>query len=410
MSDKKEMYIKILFTLFIVLLTILLRNIMLPGISLNDFTNKIETFEIISIVNGNNKYSLFALNITPIITYLFLEQLYYIYSIPLISKKKNLNKDLIKKYSVYIFLMISYLEGFIYLNHLYNTTSSSFLIFYLDNTINYLLCLNFLVIGSCFLYFFAKLINIYGIGKGLSFIIFINIVGSFIDIFYKYLIQIETLNVKYLVFLLFVQCLFCGIIYFYIDFLFLKIPIIKLNFVGNENDNYNYLNYFQKYQTSSLNLLGILPFILVYSIIYMLKLNLNSFLDLVFNIFLEMLCMMFIYLFLSRFLKKYLKFIYNINKNNIYIEHINKNIYSIFFISHLYYLGILRDYCLFCFLFIFSKLFFIISYLFIEIDFSFFSLYEMNNTFMFLYLILFRILLIIYERIKYITFEKKYQL
>nr|AGH24346.1 SecY-type transporter protein [Reclinomonas americana ATCC 50283] len=417
MFDRKEMYSRIFFTFFIIFLLFLFRNVKLPGIELEILTKNvgIKMIDITNIVNGNAKFSILGLNITPIITCLLIQQFIYVFSSLEIftSRSKNiyLNKNNFEKYYIYVFIIISYLEGIIYLNIISRGSISPFLEGFLDDTINYFLCVTSLVLGSFILYTFAKLINIYGIGKGLSLIIFVNIINTLLDVFYKYQVEIP----QNYIFILFLQCFLCSIIYFYIETLFYKMSIIKLDGFLCENTNYNYISFLERYKISSLSLAGILPILFINSFIYFFKIIIVSFKSIIFYFFIEVFFMLLVYIFLNRILKKYIKYLYLIGNYNIYIENIENKKYLFVFLSDIFFNIFLRDYCYLCFILLFSKLIFICLYCFnffennisLMFDLNLLLIYETNNTFMFLYLIFFRILILIYYRIKYLMIKKE---
>nr|AGH24413.1 SecY-type transporter protein [Reclinomonas americana ATCC 50284] len=417
MFDRKEMSSRILFTFFIIFLLFVFRSITLPGIELEILTKNIgvKIIDITNIVNGNSKFSMLGLNITPIITCLLIQQFVYIFSSLNIFtfKSKNIyfDRNHFDRYYIYYFILISYIEGIIYLKIINNTSISPFLQGFLVDSISYFLCVTSLVLGSFILYSFAKLINIYGIGRGLSLIIFVNIINTLVDVFYKYCTQLPS-NSIYIVFL---QCFLCSIIYFYVDTLFLKLPVVKLDSFFCENNNYNYLSFLDKYRFFSLSLAGILPILLVNSFIYFFKVNIVSFYSIFLNFVIEILLMLFLYVFLSRVLKRYIKYVYLIGTNNIYIENIDNKKYLFLFLSDVFFKIFLRDYCCLCLILLFSKLIFISLYffnffegsIFLISDMNLLLIYETNNTFMFLYLIFFRILILIFYRIKYLMIKKE---
>nr|AGH24279.1 SecY-type transporter protein [Reclinomonas americana ATCC 50633] len=417
MFDRKEISSRILFTFFIIFLLFVFRNITLPGIELEILTKNIgvKIIDITNIVNGNAKFSMLGLSITPIITCLLIQQLIYIFSSLNIFtfKSKNIyfDRNHFDKYFIYYFILISYVEGIIYLKIINNTLMSPFLQDFLFDRINYFVCVTSLVLGSFILYSFAKLINIYGIGKGLSLIIFVNIINTLMDVFYRYCTQLPS-NYIYIIF---VQCFLCSLIYFYVDTLFVKISIVKLDGFFCENSNYNYLSFLDRYRFLSLSLAGILPILLVNSFIYFFKVNIVSYGSIFFNFIIEILLMLLLYVFLSRVLKRFIKYVYLIGNNNIYIENIENKKYLFLFLSDVFFKIFLRDYCCLCFILLFSKLIFIGLYffnffedsMFLISDMNLLLIYETNNTFMFLYLIFFRILILIFYRIKYLMVRKE---
>lgn len=415
MLYKKEIYARFLFTLLIVLLILLLRQIVLPGIFTDELLQNITKIDIMDIVSGNAKYSVLALSITPIITLLLIQQLLNTYNITKILKKQKMSFYLYTtsdKNSFLLFVMISYLEGIIYLYNMGNLLKSPFLLGFFYNWINYLICLNILVLGACLTYGAAKLINIYGIGKGLSIVILVNIIGSFIDLLYRYYIELS----YFFVFIIFLQCLVCSLFYFYLDRLYFKFPVIKVEDKIDENNNFNYFRDIEKYQFFSLNLFGILPIVCINSIVYLFKIEIVSFFEVFLDICLEVVLMMVFYILLNHLFKKYLKNLHHLSSGNLRINGIHRKSYFYLFLNKIFYRLVKRDFLLLCMILISSKIIFIVLLYFLNTEIIVFSLkefnlssfYQINTTFMFLYLIIFRISLLIWDRMKYIFLDNNF--
>ena len=181
---------KVFFTISILFLYYCLLQITLPGVGITNLLpcNDLDVIQITDILSGTSlrKYSICCLNIIPMITWLIFKQLYKVFMDFISNLHKNTTYDkylfrINNKYSIYLIFLISYAEGYIYLNQVEKHTLNTSITILLENRIIYLCCLTLIAMGSVITYCLVKWINIYGIGKGISCIVLINITISLYD-------------------------------------------------------------------------------------------------------------------------------------------------------------------------------------------------------------------------------------
>jgi preprotein translocase subunit SecY len=181
----KDIRKKIIFTIFIILLYRLGTFITVPGVDKILFMDQVETgggiFATINLISGGafSRFSIFAMTIGPYITASIILNLLQmvIPSLEKLAKEGEEGKKVLSKYTKYLTIAFALVEGLgLYLN--YRKYLLAPLTFGMGSVMGCILFIGSLVAGTAILMWLGDKITEYGIGNGISILIFVGIVSG----------------------------------------------------------------------------------------------------------------------------------------------------------------------------------------------------------------------------------------
>lgn len=179
-TSNKDLRIRIVFTLFVLLVFAFGNSITVPG--MNIITKDIDFLELFNALSGGGlkQFSIFALGVTPYISASIVIQILQMDIIPYFKELKELGEEgrrKINKITRYLGLGVALVQGFFYP-----------ILFFGKGTYSVTQCLEIAIIltaGTAFLLWLGDQITQKGIGNGLSLLIMAGIVNTLPSMFIK---------------------------------------------------------------------------------------------------------------------------------------------------------------------------------------------------------------------------------
>ncbi len=171
----KDLRKRILFTLGVLTIFILGREITIPGIE--DMNGKFAALELINRMGGGTPGSIFTLGVTPYITASIIMQLLQMDIVPYFSelaKQGHVGRQKINQITRFVGIGFSFFEGYILAFAMLGKTG---------NPMQYLYISTIITAGTSFLLWLGDQISQKGIGNGISLIIMAGIIASLPEMF-----------------------------------------------------------------------------------------------------------------------------------------------------------------------------------------------------------------------------------
>ncbi|CAL4323841.1 preprotein translocase subunit SecY [Buchnera aphidicola] len=267
-----ELKNRIFFLCFMIFIFRVGSFIPVPGINITILTDFLQyqnstIIDMINVFSGGSlgRASIFSLGIMPYISSSIIIQLLTLFSSRLssIQKEGDFGKKIIDKYTRYLTLFISVLQAIGISTTLPNIPLIPDLVphpgfsFYVISVIS-------LCTGTVFLMWLAELITDYGIGNGISIIIFIGIISSLPSSIIQIIKQVSESNLSF--FMLFCIFVFIISVIFLVVFVERSYRKITLNY-PKQNRNYNTYVSQSTHLPLKINISGVMPAIFSSSII-----------------------------------------------------------------------------------------------------------------------------------------------
>ncbi|UNB92255.1 MAG: preprotein translocase subunit SecY [gamma proteobacterium endosymbiont of Trioza apicalis] len=250
--------------------------ISIPGINVGVITNLLKnqqnTFlDMLNIFSGGslNHASIFALGVMPYISASIIMQLLIIL-LPVLKKKKKdgeLDNYIISNYVRYITFFLSLFQSFLIAISLPNMYIIRFFIFN-PGIFFYITTILSLVCGSMFLMWLSEQITEFGIGNGISIIIFIGIISNLPSVLINILDQFLCGNINILHFIL--SCFFIFLIIFLVTYFECAQRRIFVSYIGCKQVCSFYIHQ-NTYLPFKINMSGVVPSIFTSTIIIFLS-------------------------------------------------------------------------------------------------------------------------------------------
>ncbi|WP_343183974.1 preprotein translocase subunit SecY [Buchnera aphidicola (Ceratovacuna keduensis)] len=270
--NKNELKNRILFLIISVIIFRIGSLIPIPGINITVlskilYQNSGNLLDMLNVFSGGSisKASIFSLGIMPYISSSIIIQLLTLINSKFKNMKKNgeIGKIQINRYTKYLSFILAIVQSICI------SISLSNIYIFKDLVINsgicfYILCSFSLVTGTMFLIWIGELITKYGIGNGMSIIIFLGIISgiphSIINVIEKFRLE----NINYFLFLFLIIFIFSVI--FFITFI--ERSYYKIN-VQYANINQRKMSYItnNSHLPLKVNIVGVIPAIFASSIV-----------------------------------------------------------------------------------------------------------------------------------------------
>lgn len=322
---------KLLVTILVLCVYVVSRLIILPGMSTISSTEYEYTNWVffIETLNGNvlNKYNIFGVGLTPLITFLLFSQTYSIlYKMFFLTEFKITYRH----YIVYI-PIISIIESYIYSKQLIFLETNTSIVSLYNSFLYFYLALFLLVVGSLLVCLFIFFINKYGLGKGFSFILLIN----FFYAFFSNTIQ-SSFEIYYNIILL-IQCVVCYFLFNKLNKSSILVPVVSyFSILGGSRAKNNK----NEYSVFFYNFLSIIPFIIVD--ITFSRDHEGTLYQFVVVTLLQSILIFFVIILFSKLFKRLFK--YRERRTNILNSFFNEYDSSYFFASRTVYKSVLFDF------------------------------------------------------------------
>ncbi len=175
----KDLQKKILFTLFALLVFKIGTAIIVPGINKDSLgTNSLGFLELLNVMGGGalERFSIFALGVTPYITASIIIQLLSMDIIPYLAelnKQGGTGRNKLNQITRVFGIILAFIQGYIY----------SFAFIGNGTPMDYMMFSVVLTAGTCFLLWLGDQITAKGVGNGISLIIMAGIISSMPNMF-----------------------------------------------------------------------------------------------------------------------------------------------------------------------------------------------------------------------------------
>lgn len=175
----KDLQKKILFTLFALLVFKIGTAIIVPGINKDSLgTNSLGFLELLNVMGGGalERFSIFALGVTPYITASIIIQLLSMDIIPYLAelnKQGGTGRNKLNQITRVFGIILTFIQGYIY----------SFAFIGNGTPMDYMMFSVVLTAGTCFLLWLGDQITAKGVGNGISLIIMAGIISSMPNMF-----------------------------------------------------------------------------------------------------------------------------------------------------------------------------------------------------------------------------------
>ncbi|WP_343189883.1 preprotein translocase subunit SecY [Buchnera aphidicola (Astegopteryx bambusae)] len=289
--NRNELQSRVLFIMFAIIIFRIGSLIPVPGININILSEILHKHSgnflyMLNIFSGGtiNKASIFSLGVMPYISSSIIIQLLTIINPYFKNIKKNgeIGKRKIGKYTKYLSFIFAIIQSIcisISLPHIY---------FFKNLVINpglyfYILCSVSLITGTMFLIWLGELITKYGIGNGISIIIFLGIISGIPNSIFNIIEKVRLESFNYLLLIVLFIFMFC-VIFFVV---FVERSIYKIN-IHHPNVNQRRKLYIAKnsYLPLKVNIVGVIPAIFASSVVlfpytifsWIISFNKNNFL------------------------------------------------------------------------------------------------------------------------------------
>lgn len=414
---------KLVFTFVMICIYLLLCKINLPFIDIVYIIEEANSpfYKVFQVFNGLSltKYSIFSLNILPIIIATIIMQLYFVACRISNYKVKILNRNSIENVVIWIIIIISLVQGYYSLVMKIYSNNNTPYIFVNEYYYLFIASLLMLVFGSLLLYYIIKLINIFGVGKGTSCIALVNVLVYFYNMF-THLSEFVNL---YLLPIIILQYGLCITILYYSENSFFLLPTTKIYTYMTTKYNIGIENIIGLFLIFSVGVFGVLPLVITNIFIYYLQRRMSIYIltEMGIGIILIYIISYIVFLFLGKIHRlNYTQQIYtqylrlNYLKANIDIETdtntstnriVSMSIYKVFRLDVLYMIG----------LFICSRIAVLFITIIIKLDIpvgifidptNIFSFQVLNNSLISLFIVLVRLLLFFYYKTDMLIINK----
>ncbi len=273
-----QIFIKKILFLFLVLLiirlgshvTVPMVNPLLIGFYIDNFNS--DLMSIINTFSGGSfqRFSIFTIGIMPYITASIVIQIFTM-SIPYfkdIKAQGEKGQNILNKYTKNLTIITALGQAFYISTVVLNSNYRDIPLIMTDQFSFYIVSCLTLLLGTLILVWLAEKINEYGIGNGVSMIIFCSIISALPDNISGIISSVNSSginNFKLIVFILGISLLYYFVVFF--ENSNRKIPIINSQSYTSNN-----------YMPFKVNLSGVMPTIFAFTVI-MLPFNLNNFIS-----------------------------------------------------------------------------------------------------------------------------------
>lgn len=400
----REIIVKLFFTLFILFIYIVLLHIpVLPMEMIAPINEELSFLELKNIIYGTKKYSILGLNFMPIITMLSIRRIIPLFKLfyPKLSISRY-NTDLNAGYwnsRFYLYLTtISVIEGILFISFVVKGHGYTPVGIVLNHVIYYTYYLIVIVVGSFIVYFFANMINIYGIGQGIYCISFINSIVVLYNIVTKFLFKYNVL----VIFVIIIQCLCCLFLYYIYDTYTYRLNVAgtrdsKTNYVTDKASNYYYVRV----------TMGIVPIVLSHTFASLFMSGVVNYKLITINYIVQFLLFILFFLLFCRIMGGVAKtMVYRMRLNKILVTNVQYYEHVLLLVSSYTNKMFFWRFCVLCgMMFVSEWLICIIPILdligfdlFVDHAFNFATLYYINNIYMFTFLLTTRLFLLVYDK------------
>ncbi|BGI51561.1 MAG: preprotein translocase subunit SecY [Buchnera aphidicola (Ceratovacuna japonica)] len=271
--SENELKNRIFFLIIAVIVFRIGSLIPVPGINVEVlskilYQNSSNLLDMLNVFSGGSigKASIFSLGIMPYISSSIIVQLLTFVNSKFKNMKKNgeIGKRQINKYTKYLSFLISIIQSIcisISLPHIY---------FFKDLVINpgiyfYVLSTFSLITGTMFLIWLGELITKYGIGNGISIIIFLGIISGIPHSIISIIEKVRLDNISYFMFLFLIFFIFSVI--FFVTFIERSYYKIYVQYANTNNSKRSYSSNNISHLPIKVNIVGVIPAIFASSIV-----------------------------------------------------------------------------------------------------------------------------------------------
>lgn len=268
---------KILFVIFGIFIFRLGSYMQVPGIDANAlglYSQQISgtILDIFNTFSGGSieRFSILAVGIAPYISASIIIQMSSML-VPFFKQLKDSGQDgqlKLNYYTRYLTLFFAFIQSFALTNHITQQTVNGMPLVYNPDINFYFLSISCLVFGSMFLLWLGEKLTEYGVGSGISVIIFAGIVSSFPDTITNLVNSINNGSISFIIALL-ILIFFVSFIYFivFIENSFRKITLTSASYFNDDKNE----------MSLKINISGVIPVIFASTLIVLPATILNFF-------------------------------------------------------------------------------------------------------------------------------------